>query len=135
MFPHHGGRPGHADPGAFAEALASAVSAELVIFSIGRGRYGTPRPEVVAAVLRGTNDAHIACTQLSKHCAADVPTVGSGMHLATSRGAASRLCCAGTVEVSLEAGERGYAPTRDEHIAFIRSSAPTALCQRRGSSE
>ena len=129
VFPHHGALPGRSDPEAFAESLARAVGAQLVIFSIGRGRYATPRPEIVAAVLRGTDDAHIACTQLSEHCAADLPSAESGMHAAVARGAAERACCAGTIEVSLER-EHAYEPARSAHIEFIRQNAPTALCRR-----
>ena len=129
VFPHHGGLPGGSDPDAFAESLARAVGAHLVIFSIGRGRYRTPRPEIVAAVLRGMEGAHIACTQLSEHCAADLPTVGSDLHVAVSRGAADRACCAGTIEISLDR-DGAYLPARTAHIEFIRKNAPTALCQR-----
>ena len=134
VFPHHGGRPGRSDPARFAESVARAVGADLVVFSIGRGRHGTPRPEVVAAVLRGASGAHVACTQLSAHCAPDLPSVESDVHLAVSEGAAARACCAGTIEVSLD-GDGTYLPTRDEHLAFIRANAPSALCRRHGAPE
>ena len=133
VFPHHGGLPGGSDPDAFAGSLARAVGAQLVVFSIGRGRYGTPRPEIVAAVQRGMGGTHIACTQLSEHCAADLPSAQSDMHAAVSRGAAESACCAGTIEVSLER-EHAYVPTQSAHIEFIRQNAPTALCWRHGPS-
>ena len=129
VFPHHGGLPRMSDPAAFAKSLVRAVGAQLVIFSIGRGRYGTPRPEVVAAVLGSTEGVHIACTQLSTHCAADIPAVDSGLHTAMAKGAAERACCAGTIEISLE-DDRAYAPTRKAHLEFIDQNAPTALCRR-----
>ena len=91
VFPHHGGRPGRSDPDAFAEALTKAVEAKLVVFSIGRGRYRTPRPEIVAAVLRASHDAHVACTQLSEHCTAELPTDAPPLHAAYSRGRRYRL--------------------------------------------
>ncbi|MCY4668551.1 MAG: MBL fold metallo-hydrolase [Rhodococcus sp.] len=130
VFPHHGGRPGRSDPSAFAEALTRAVEAKLVVFSIGRGRYGTPRPEIVAAVLRASRDVHIACTQLSEHCAADLPTNAPDLHAAFSRGTATNACCAGSIEVLLEPGDSDYYPSRRAHLGFIRTNAPTALCRR-----
>lgn len=130
VFPHHGGRPGRNDPDAFTEALMKAVEPKLVVFSIGRGRYGTPRPEIVAAVLRASNDVHIACTQLSEHCAAELPTDATPLHSAFSRGAAANSCCAGSIEVVLEPGDSGYFPAPSAHLEFIRTNAPTALCRR-----
>lgn len=130
IFPHHGGRPGRSDPDAFAEALMKAVEAKLVVFSIGRGRYRTPRPEIVAAVLRASNDVHIACTQLSEHCAADLPKDPPSLHSAFSRGTATNACCAGSIEVPLEPGKSDYFPSRSAHLEFIRTNAPTALCRR-----
>ena len=129
LFPHHGGLPGRTSPSEFTESLVAAVSAQLVVFSIGRGRYGTPRPEIVAAVLRNNRDVHIACTQLSEHCAAELPNRASDLHHLSSRGAATAACCAGTIEISLES-EWNYAPARGAHLEFIQQSAPTALCRR-----
>ena len=129
LFPHHGGLSGRSSPEDFAESLMGAVSAQLVVFSIGRGRYGTPRPEIVSAVLRSTKVVHIACTQLSEHCAAELPNSASDLHDASSRGAATAACCAGTIEISLEP-DKSYVPARDAHLEFIRRNAPTALCRR-----
>ena len=128
LFPHHGGLPGRTNPSEFTESLMAAVSAHLVVFSIGRGRYGTPRPEVVAAVLRKNQDAHIACTQLSEHCAAELPNRASDLHHLSSRGVRAGACCAGTIEISLEP-DKSYTPPRGAHVEFIRQSAPTALCR------
>ena len=102
LFPHHGGLPRGSSPEDFVESLVGAVSARLVVFSIGRGRYGTPRPEIVSAVLRSTQATHIACTQLSEHCAAELPDSASDLHDVFSKGAATAACCAGTIEISLE---------------------------------
>ena len=129
LFPHHGGLPGRSSPSEFTESLVAAVSAQLVVFSIGRGRYGTPRPEIVAAVLRNNQDAHIACTQLSEHCAAELSNGASDIHHVSSRGAATAACCAGTIEISLEP-DKSYTPARGAHLEFIRQNAPTALCRR-----
>ncbi len=129
VFPHHGGIPGRTDPASFAELLISRVGAELVVFSIGRGSYSTPRPEIISAILRTAKDIHVACTQLSAHCAADLPTAESDIHAATSRGLASNACCSGTLEISLENGVT-YTPERNLHLEYIEANAPTALCQR-----
>lgn len=129
VFPHHGGRPEGASPEEFADILARAVAAEFVVFSIGRGRYGTPRPEIVAALLNASNDVHIACTQLSRHCAVEVPTNAQHLHSAFSKGTADNACCAGSIEVTLEPGETGYLPTRSAHLSFVAANAPTALCR------
>ena len=131
VFPHHGGLPGTSDPEHFAESLAKSVGAQLVIFSIGRGLHGTPRPEIVSAVLRSTGGVHIACTQLSTHCASNLPKVGAHLHTAIAEGASKNACCAGTLEISLEE-QLVYAPARSLHTAFIDQNAPTALCRGRG---
>ena len=129
VFPHHGGRPGTADPSTFADTLTRAVRAQLIVFSIGRARYDTPKPEIVSAVLQANPDAHIACTQLSQHCANDLPVDSLARLSAISQGEAARACCAGTIEVSLSP-ESGYRPTREAHREFIRRHAPTALCMK-----
>ncbi len=128
IFPHHGGLPGRSDPEDFAESLAKAVAAKLVVFSIGRGRYGTPRPEMVAAVMRTAQGCHVACTQLSEHCAAELPSSASELHHEYSQGVATAACCAGTIEISLES-DKSYAPDRGAHLEFIGQNAPTALCR------
>lgn len=129
LFPHHGGSPGRFSSEEFTESLVAAVSAQLVVFSIGRGRYGTPRPDVVAAVLRNNQDAHIACTQLSENCAAELPSRASDLHHVSSKGVATASCCAGTIEISLEPA-KSYTPAREAHLELIRQIAPTALCRR-----
>ena len=129
VFPHHGGLPGRtADPEAFAKSLGSRVRAQLVIFSIGRGNYNTPRPEIVSGVLAALSDAHIACTQLSTHCADELPPDSNDLHAQVSRGLTRNACCAGTLEISLD-DEFTYSPDRERHIEFVRRFAPTALCR------
>ena len=129
LFPHHGGLPGRTNPEDFAKSLVGAVSAQLVVFSNGRGRYGTPRPEIVSAVLGSVQRIHIACTQLSENCAAELPNSVQHLHAVFSRGAATASCCAGTIEVSLEP-DKSYVPSRGAHLEFISQNAPTALCRQ-----
>ena len=130
VFPHHGGRPRHSDPVCFAQTLIQAVSARLVVFSIGRGgRYSMPLPEIVNTVYSHGLDVHIACTQLSKHCASKLSARSDHLHNVFARGAARHECCAGTLEVSFESWE-AYLPTRAAHIDFIAQHVPAALCQQ-----
>ena len=127
VFPHHGGRPGKSDAIEFTRSFCKAVSPETVIFSIGRGMHGTPRPEIVAAVRSAVPHVRIVCTQLSEHCADAVPDEQPN-HLANvfARGRSTRKCCAGTILISIEHGE--VIPANADHKAFIEISAPTALC-------
>lgn len=129
VFPHHGGLPRGADPESFAEAVFRAVDARLVVFSNSRGQYGTPRPEIVEAILRRGRDVHIACTQLSQLCAADVPELENSAEDWLPRAAISPSRCAGTLMISL-AATFSYRPSRTDHSAFISDHAPTALCTR-----
>lgn len=130
VFPHHGGRPGRADPHTFAVQICEAVRPEVVVFSHARGAHGTPLPDIVRGVLDGTPMAHVACTQLSGHCAAVLPAE-EPEHLAVhpARGRAAVACCAGTIEVILDSDGVSYSPDLDAHLAFIRRAAPSALCQ------
>jgi beta-lactamase superfamily II metal-dependent hydrolase len=132
-FPHHGGRPARADPADFAARLCTIVRAELVVFSIGRGRHATPQPEVIRGVLRATPDAHIACTQLSERCAASLPSAPpTHLNERPARGRVGNACCAGTIELTLGGNTPTYTPARAGHRTFIEREAPTALCIRRG---
>lgn len=128
VFPHHGGLPGNSDPSAFAEEVTNAVEPKLVVFSIGRSKNIFPRPEIVTAVMKSAANVHIACTQLSKQCAVDVPAESRKLNSSLANDASGNTCCAGTLEVSL-AKECSYAPARTEHREFIDENAPSALCR------
>ncbi len=129
VFPHHGGNAG-TDMEAFSEKLYLLVQPEQVLFSIGRGRYGTPIPDVVHKARRLNSKVKIACTQLSEHCAADVPNMDH-THISSSfaDGRDERRCCAGSITVSLSAGAGDF-PMWREHQEFISAFAPGALCRR-----
>ena len=134
VFPHHGGKPMPATPRNFVHSFLNAVSPKLVVFSIGRGRYSTPRPEFVSAVLSYPEEIHIACTQLSERCAQVLPGQHPYLYTATSQGASSNACCAGTIEVLLEEQLR-YVPRREDHLDFVDRFAPTALCRIRSATK
>lgn len=136
VFPHHGGRTAGGSMEAFARRLCEEVQPEVVVFTIGRGIHNTPRPEVVTAVKSAVPAAHIACTQLSLHCASSLPSEHPA-HLTVepARGKPSRRCCAGTIVIQLGQDSLACQPLLDEHLAFIATSAPTALCRRTGSED
>lgn len=131
VFPHHGGGPATTDLSAFATAFCTASKAKKMIFSIGRGRYDTPRPEIIAAVRRMVPKVRILCTQLSEHCAIQLPDTDP-VHLLdkVSKGKEFRKCCAGTISVTLAGQKPSVFPVLESHVDFIASSAPTALCMK-----
>lgn len=129
VFPHHGGGAGSSDLSKFAAAFCRAVAATTVLFSIGRGKHDTPRPEVVAAVRKELSSARIVCTQLSERCASALPDVNPrhiGKTYASGREA--RKCCGGTITLRLKSGGAELLPGIKSHLRFIAASAPTALC-------
>ncbi len=134
-FPHHGGRSDSADMAVFAGEVCNLVSPSIVVFSIGRGKHGTPRPEVVDAVRKHLSGAWVICTQLSEHCAATVPH-DTPSHLADvfSCGRERGYCCAGTVVITWENGLLMVLPAQDLHREFVSEAAPKALCVRASAS-
>jgi len=127
VFPHHGGHVANADNAQFAERLCRSVAASTVVFSIGRGRHGTPRPEIVRAVEATLPTAHVACTQLSKRCAAVNPQVARNHQAPVpAQGAENNVVCIGTVVQELATG--AISPRRASHVAFVQAHAPTHLC-------
>jgi len=123
VFPHHGGLPGQDDPYDFARRLCEAVSPDVVVFSIGRGKHATPRPDIVAGVRAAAQTVHVACTQLSEHCAAALPT-SQPTHLSDrpARGKASNACCAGSIVVTFNEMHE-YVPLVEDHATFISAAA------------
>ncbi len=129
VFPHHGGRPGRDDPATFAAQLCETVKPRMVVFSIGRGRFNMPRPDVIGAVLKTLPDVHIACTQLSELCAENLPAENP-KHLSglPGSGITDNKCCAGTIHIDCSRSVGESSPSREGHRAFIAAFAPSALC-------
>jgi beta-lactamase superfamily II metal-dependent hydrolase len=129
VFPHHGGNAG-TDMAAFSQKLYDLAKPDQVLFSIGRGRYGTPIPEVIATARKLNANIRISCTQLSEWCSASVPTQ-ENTHISTifANGRDDRHCCAGSITISLSSGGNEF-PIWKEHQDFITSFAPGALCRR-----
>ena len=131
VFPHHGGRPSRADPAKFASTLGQAVQPNVIVFSIGRGKYQTPRPEIVAGIRHVLPEANIACTQLSTHCSVSAPSTAP-THLASiaARGRVSRSCCAGSIRMILRPNTIQYFPPLQDHRSFITANTTSPLCRR-----
>ena len=132
VFPHHGGLAGGGArmTETFASRLTAAVRPREVIFSLDRRRYGTPRPEVIAGIRTVAPTVHIACTQLSDTCLADLP-VAAPVHLLPlfAKGRERNACCAGTMRVRLTGGYE-LEPMSAAHFSFVNTFATTALCRR-----
>jgi len=128
VYPHHGGQSG-ADADKFATTLVSTVQPRWIVFSIGRGRYQTPRPDIVGAVRRSAPRARVVCTQLADHCATAVP--GADPHhlnATVARGRDERRCCGGSLIMPLTSTLE-LLPDPGQHLTFIRANAGNALCQ------
>ena len=133
VFPHHGGLSGSsiAATAALAEELARVVTPTDIVFSMDRRKFGNPRGEVVAAVMRGAPGARIACTELAEACAAELSDEES-VHLLPlfASGFARRSCCAGTMRF-LFIEDAVLEPGCDAHRRFVERYAGTALCLAR----
>lgn len=129
VYPHHGGFPGAGTtPKEYAKKLLSKVEPDLVIFSIGRGMHSTPNPDMVGQLRQLLPETRIVCTQLSEHCADQLPAVPS-THLsdAFAAGREHGACCGGTIVVPLD-NLSAVQPRKISHIKFIQNQAPTSLC-------
>ena len=132
VFPHHGGVPAGGEPARFAQRLTDAVRPRAVVFSLGRGRYGTPRPEIVAGLRASAPDVYIVCTQLSERCAAELPAE-EPTHLQDkpAQGRRRKACCGGTLVLALDEDTVLARVVRDVHSRFVDANAPSALCRTR----
>ena len=133
VFPHHGGQPSGGNAFDFARQVCSVVQPEVVIFSIGRGKFQNPHPQTILGVRAASPNAHIACTQLSVRCALTLPTAPA-THLSDRRalGRRSGACCAGTIVMTVDAGNLSMEPDRRGHEEYVRSHIALAMCQGRG---
>jgi hypothetical protein len=109
--------------------LCRAVTPNTIVFSIGRGTKDTPRPEIIKGIRMASPIVHIACTQLSKSCANDLPSV-KPIHLSDlpSRGRTSNACCAGTIKLDLGNHLPSYTPSLRKHKEFVEKETTNALC-------
>ncbi|MCO5799695.1 MAG: MBL fold metallo-hydrolase [Dolichospermum sp. OL03] len=132
VFPHHGGKPGSGDSKIFAEEFCNFIQPKLIIFSIGRNSFNNPRTEIVEGIISSVADAHILCTQLSKQCAASLPSL-KPTHLNTlpAKGLISNSCCGGTIVIKLD-GIDGSSTTYPEislHKEFV-DQVTSPICRK-----
>jgi competence protein ComEC len=114
----------------FAKTIIERVNPQLVLFSIGRGLFSTPRPEIIKEIRTLVASCHIHCTQLSEHCQRKNPDRPAS-HLTDlpALGRDGNQCCGGSVEV-IFAGKNTVAQLdRKRHVEFVTSSVSTPLCK------
>lgn len=130
VYPHHGGLAGTRNPSRFVDELLNAVAPNQIIFSIGRGHHGTPNPDIVKIIRDKIPDIRIVCTQLSEHCSQGLPKDLTNSHLTPlfAQGKFRGACCGGTIAVELDKPFK-FQPEFEAHTRFIRTHAPTPMCQ------
>lgn len=131
VFPHHGGKAGSDDDENFAHLLCSLVYPKLIFFSIDRNHLINPREGIIRGIRSAVPDAHIMCTQLSRRCAAQVPSPDD-RHLMNlpAKGRISNSCCGGTISIKLNGKNTINVSLFSLHKEFVESKVPTPLCLR-----
>lgn len=125
IFPHHGGRTATT----FIQKLCQRVNPQTIIFSIGRGKHQTPRPEVVQAIRQQLPQVRLACTQLSEHCAETLPNfIPDHLVNVFAQGRERGKCCAGSLVINLDQPHL-VKPEQATHQLFIKENALNALCR------
>ena len=127
VFPHHGGLPGNADPGAFAKRLIQAVKPKSVIFSNGRGGHDTPRPEIVKAAC--DHSCSVACTQLATQCHAASVRENGCLEDLRAHGRDRGACCAGSMTFALSPDAARIPGMAERHQEFITQEVASPMCR------
>lgn len=128
VFPHHGGGSGPRSAD-FSTKLLSATNPNSVVFSVGRGKFGNPKKEIVDAVRSANSGTRIICTQLNEECAAKLPKQKpTHLNSLVAHGREENRCCGGTVVLKFGQGG-GLFPREIPHLEFIKLRAPSAMCQ------
>lgn len=128
VYPHHGGKNGNSDVVTFAEQICNLTKASTIIFSLGRNEFDNPKPEIIKVIRQKVPGVRISCTQLSKHCAKNLPETAPNHLLPVfSRGKILNQCCGGTFIIKLENSVEFF-PRYSIHQKFIKSSTSTPLC-------
>jgi competence protein ComEC len=129
VYPHHGGSPEGRNAEQFAAELCNAVKPKTIIFSIHRTKHRMPIPEVVRRAMAELGGVSIACTQLSSHCALNLP-FGKHAHLLNlpASGKDRGACCAGSISIDLSTNNPVVSRAA-QHATFIDKSVATPLCR------
>lgn len=138
VFPHHGGHiGGSGTPAArakanvaFAKGIIEQTKPQLVIFSIGRGLFATPRPEIIHQIKVQLGGCGIFCTQLSEHCHAG-SLAGAPIHLSLlpALGRAANQCCGGSLEITFAGSKTMQGLDRKRHTEFVKGALKSPLCR------
>ncbi|MFD3608672.1 ComEC/Rec2 family competence protein [Streptomyces atroolivaceus] len=131
VYPHHGGHSGAGPEDAFTKTLCDAVSPKVVLFSMGRGVFKNPLPEVVAEITRSFPEMRVACTQLSENCHAGALPSGDRGYLLNRPVAVSAesRSCVGTVRVTVADDQLQVEPTHLAHKRWITQQVNAAMCE------
>ncbi len=113
LFPHHGGRPGRAEPKTFASMFSRATQASSVVIQNGRRWEAVPHPEILAGIRESPYLAKVACTQLANCC--DDPDPDDR----------SAPWCAGDMAVD---SSSMLGTARAAHDVFVRYGVAAAQC-------
>ncbi|MDJ0902995.1 MAG: MBL fold metallo-hydrolase [Xenococcus sp. MO_188.B8] len=131
VFPHHGGRPGSGNSKTFAQQLCSLIEPKLIIFSIDRNHFNNPRTEIIEGVLSSVANAHILCTQLSRQCAASLPSSEpTHLNVLPAKGRISKSCCGGTISIKIDGIKTNYESGIASHKEFIDKHVNTPICRK-----
>lgn len=137
LFPHHGGHIGHGStPDArvrnnatFAKTIVERSKPQLILFSIGRGHFSTPRPEIVKEIHTQSPACNIRCTQLSESCHLKPPGPLSHLNALPALGRAGNKCCGGSIEIVFAGKKTVSKLDHSRHIQFVTGSVATPLCR------
>src|SRR5947207_2063154 len=129
VFPHHGGRSGHTDNEQFAQLLCSLVKPKVVLFSFDRNKFSNPREDIMKGIKTVVPKVYIACTQLSKNCAAQLPNSDLA-HLSKllSKSRKNKCSCGGTMLVKLNGNQTFSGSPFMKHQQFVERDVPTPMC-------
>jgi beta-lactamase superfamily II metal-dependent hydrolase len=130
VYPHHGGHNGSGEHTEFAQTIATATAAEMVVFSMGRDRFKNPLPDVLAEFSRSFPEVRIACTQLSSHCHGGKLPDPHRAHLSerASAGRVTGKCCAGTLTFTVSDGVVCVEPEPKAHHTWIQNNVSDPMC-------
>lgn len=138
LFPHHGGHIGHGSSpsvrtrnnATFAKSIIKQTRPQLVLFSIGRGLFSTPRPEIIKEIRTYNAACRIFCTQISEHCDRKAPDYPAS-HLTTlpSLGYNGNQCCGGSLEIILAGKDTVAKLDLSKHAEFVTTAVSTPLCK------
>jgi competence protein ComEC len=138
LFPHHGGHIGHGGSpaarerinAAFAKAIIEKANPQLVLFSIGRGLFSTPRPEIIKEIRGHLPNCHIHCTQLSEACQRkNLDSPESHLNALPALGRIANQCCGGSLEISFAGKNTAAQLDHGRHVEFVKTRVETPLCR------